>query len=417
MLELIACHRRRWKFLNIVAQCFGFVSRRAYAHVAGLDRPGGSALRRGHPAYESQRRPLLLLARILEQVEIATARGAATLGAHGQHGHTKLEARFAAHRTQITGGVPHHGGGLFKEVLTQRAPLDDALRHGLVLLGKRYPVLQRLDSGRVIEVDFGTRFIHQAVTVLKGKSLKHPVGIAGRGHHDAPLLAVGCLTHGHRHFSHLLPVFRWHFRIETGGFESVLVPEQHNRGALEGNAVGLAINLTVLHQPRVKTVQPFAFLIGFDYRVESDDGVLLQQVKQVDREQDRQLWRLACLDSRHRPYPGIVIVTGIDRVHRDIRMLAFEIGDQLIDDLRQRPTHGNRVVHGQFRLSLSTQRAGSKQAGQNRCFQAGRLRNLALHEWKACVHRFTPGESILARLGETRASLSGTNSWPTMVRR
>src|SRR5690554_589450 len=52
VLKLVACYRRRRKFLNIVAQGFGFVSRRADAHVAGLDGPGGSALRRGHPTYE-----------------------------------------------------------------------------------------------------------------------------------------------------------------------------------------------------------------------------------------------------------------------------------------------------------------------------------------------------------------------------
>src|SRR5690554_115465 len=54
VLKLVACHRRRRKLLNIVAQCFSFVSCRAYPHIASLDGPGSRTLRGGHPAYEGQ---------------------------------------------------------------------------------------------------------------------------------------------------------------------------------------------------------------------------------------------------------------------------------------------------------------------------------------------------------------------------
>ena len=269
--------------------------------------------------------------------------------------------------------MPHDGGVLLQEVLAQGRPLDGALGHDPVGLAEIQPVFQRAHAAGRIEIGLVAGPVHQDLVVLHGERAEHPVGIAGRGDHDAPALdpAGGVLldqlfAHGRK----LVPGRRRLVRIEPGVAEGVLVVVHDDGRALERDAPGLAAGLTVLHQGRVELVQPGSLLVGLDDVVEGDDGVLLDQLVDVDREHDRELGRLAGLQRGQGLDAGVVVVARVDRLDLDVGVLLHEVGDQPVDDLGQRPADGHRIVHGKLDLGpgpageTERERAGQQGPGQ-----------------------------------------------------
>ena len=151
-LQLIARHGRRRKVGGILLERRRLERVRAHGHVAGVDAPLGRPLGRGDPADELERRLLLRARRLLGDVEVAAAGGAAAALALGKHGHAEGEFGVVADVGEVARRGPHHGRLLLEEILGRGAPFDDAGRMHLVLAGQVDPVGQRLDHlGLVVE--------------------------------------------------------------------------------------------------------------------------------------------------------------------------------------------------------------------------------------------------------------------------
>jgi hypothetical protein len=186
--------------------------------------------------------------------------------------------------------VPHHRGLPFEEGLPQRAPFDGALGHDAVLGRKRLPEFQGIDDSGIVEIGLKPVVRHQFLAVLDRQRLEHPVGIAGRGDHQAPGAVPGQRL---AHLDDLVPGGGRPFRIKARSTEHVLVVVRDDGGALERHAPGLALDLAVGHQRGVEAVEPGAVFRGLDHLLEGNDQILLDQVVGVDREHHRELGGIA----------------------------------------------------------------------------------------------------------------------------
>ncbi len=320
VLQLITRYRRIGKARNVVLERLGLVRRRADAHVARAYAPFRSARRLGHALNKGQRRLLFFGLRLLEDVEIATARGRAAALLGGQHGHAEIELGVLLHRRQITCAVPHDRGLLLEEIAAQRSPLNGAGRHHVVLGPEVAPEPQRFDHGTIVEVSRVARIVHQHLTVLHRQGAEHPVGIAGGGNLDTPARHIAggifldqLLGRG----DELIPVRGRIIRVQASFAEGVLVVVHHDGRALKRNAPGLPAGAPVFHQRRVEAVEP-RLLFGRRHQVvEGLDGILVDQLEDVDGKHHRKLRRLTAAKRRQRFDAGIVVVSRINRLDLD----------------------------------------------------------------------------------------------------
>ena len=248
------------------------------------------------------------------------------------------------------------------------------------------PELQRLLGGRRVEVGHVAVAVHQHLVVLHGQRAEHPVGIPGRRNHHSPALDLltalaDKLLPGR---DQIVPGRRRVLGIESGFPEGILVVVHDDGGALERDAPGLAPGHAVLHQRRVEGREPRPLVIRLDDVVEGDDGVLLDQLVDVDREHDRQLGRLTALQRREGLDARVVVVAGVDCLDLDVRILAHEVRDQAVHDLGQRAADGDGVVHRQ--LHRLRDRREQQSRGQHQRRGQGRLQCL---QHRASPFRFS----------------------------
>ena len=244
--------------------------------------------------------------------------------------------------------MPHDRGFAFEEILPQGAPFNGPLGHDPVFLSEAFPVLQRSDHGRIVEIGRIAVPIHQHLAVFHGQCTEQPVRVSGGRNHNPPLRAVrlGQFFTGSHHF---VPGCRRFFRVQAGSTKRILVVVHDDGGALEGNAPGLSRGAAVFHQARIKGIQPGLFFSCAHHIVKCDNGILLDQFIDIDGKHHRQLRRLSAFQGGQRLDTGIVVIAGVNGFDGDIRVLFHKIGNDAVDDLGQRPTDGHRIVHGQFR--------------------------------------------------------------------
>ena len=260
--------------------------------------------------------------------------------------------------------MPHDGCLAVQKVLPERAPLDGACGHHLVLAAQILPKLQSFDRRGCVKVSLIAIAIHQDLVVLHGQGSEHPVGISGGRDHGAPTLHVArgvFLDEFRAHRLQLRPSRRWLIGIQPRIAECVLVVIHNDGRALKRNPPSLVARHTIFHQCRVETLQPGPISVTLHDVVERDDGVLFDQLVDIDREHHRELRRLAAFQSGQGFDSGVVVVARVDGAHFDVRVLLLEVGDQTVDHLGEWSTHRHRVVHGQLdrRCRLSCQSGNS----------------------------------------------------------
>ncbi len=363
--QLVAGHRRVGEARRVILHGLGVVRRLRRGEVARADAPFRRLLRRGEVADQLHGCNPLFGCGLLEDVEVTAAgRRAAPLRGR-QHAHAEIELGGVLDRSQVAGGMPHDRGLAVEEVGAQRAPFDRALGHDVVLVAEVVPVLEGLDDRGMVVIGPVAIGVHQHLPVLHRERLEHPVGVPGRRNHHAPALHLAggvALDQLLAHLGHLRPVCRRLVGIEPGFLERVLVVVHDNGRALERNAVDLALEGAVGHQARIKALQPRLFLGTLGDVVEGDDGVLLDQLVDVDREQHRELRRLAAFQRGERLDARVVVVAGVDGIDLDARILLFESGDKLIDQLGQLSADRDRIVHVQLDRTGRPGRRGEEQA-------------------------------------------------------
>ena len=349
--KLVARHRGGGEACGIVDHGLGLVGLRAHRDIAGVDAPLGRALGLGDPFGEAEGGLLLGGRGLLGDVEIAAAGGAAAPLARRQHGDAKGEFGVVADIGQIARGGPHHRGLALEEILGGGAPFHDAGGMNLVLLAQIHPILQRILHALLVEEGALASCVRKLVARLDGERLQQPVAEAGGGDLHAPLgdgargVAFRQLLREGRMFG---PVGRRLLGVETRLFEQILVPVEHDGGALEGYAPDLAAGLAVGHEGGEEALQPGLVVITLHEGVDGGDRVFVDEGEHVSGELHGEGWRGAALVGGQDLDQRFLIGASIDWRHLDAGVLLVEALRIGVDELGDRAAHRHRVEERDF---------------------------------------------------------------------
>ena len=384
--QLVACHQGLWKVLAVFLQCGRVVCGRRHGHVAAVHAPLRGALGLGHPLGKFKSGLLLLFRCLLEDVEVATARGRTLAHIASNLADTKVKLGVGFQIGQIARGGDDDGGLLFHEVFGGGAPLHHAL--GVhALLGQVDPVVQRLYHFGVVKADLGACLVRQQHIVGGGQGLQHPVGKARGGNLDAVLrdVAVGVflgqLLGG---ITQLFPVLRGLVRVQASFLERFLVVVHHHGRALEWHAPSLAVGLAVGHEGGVKALEPSLVGIGLHKVINRGNGIFVDQRKHVRGQQHGGGGCLARLVGGQRLDDGLLVGTRVDRDDLVLRVGLVEIRSIAVNDLGDGAAHRHGVIKRHFqrvgRLGLGRQPQHGGAGGQH-----GLQKGVALHESSLCA--------------------------------
>ncbi len=255
----------------------------------------------------------------------------------------------------------HHRGFLLDEIGRGGCPLNGSLRHDAAV-GEALPEGKPLHRFGGVEIHLVAVAVHQVFPVLlQRKGLEHPVRVAGGWDFDAG--APGLLELfriGHQ----LIPGGRRLFRVEPGFLEGILVVIKNDRAALERDSPGFSLRLCVQQESGVKVVDQLfgvLFAVVLRHRVDIHNRVHVEQREQVGGEHDRDIRSGAALQAGLHLRARVGVAARIDGVHLDVGVLLREVRAQLVDDLGEGPSDGNRVV--KVEAYIATRGAGRRVSG------------------------------------------------------
>src|SRR5690606_35720234 len=209
------------------------------------------------------------------------------------------------------------------------------------------PELQGFHGFGRVQVQAAVLKINELAAVLPYKALKKPV-VPAAGDGDAPPGHLPAFALGEKGgvLGQFVPRPRRPVGVEANLGESLLVPVEDRRAALEGDGPDLAVVTAVFPESGEEVVEVGGVLLG-QVLIQRDDGVHGQQRWEFRDLHYCDVRRVAAHDRRLHLLHGRVVVAGVDSDHFDGGVLVVTLVYHFVDDSGQWARHADRVVKGE----------------------------------------------------------------------